>query len=75
MIALGDKVKDTMTGFIGIVAGITKWKTGCDTAVVQPPVDKDGKHQDSKAFDVTALTVVQAAKPKVSRPKSALGAG
>lgn len=43
-INLGDKVKDSVTGFSGIAIGRTTWLHGCDRITVQPEgVDKQGK--------------------------------
>jgi len=35
MISLGDKVKDTVTGFLGIVVGTTRWLNGSVSCGVQ----------------------------------------
>lgn len=57
---LGDKVKDRMTGFEGLVVGMTCWVTGCDRASVVPQtLDKDGQPQKSVTFDITQLEVLQ----------------
>ena len=41
---LGQKVKDSITGFAGIVTGRAEYITGCHQILVQPPVKnaKDG---------------------------------
>lgn len=57
-VELGDKVKDTVTGFTGIVVAITKWLHGCDRIVVQPKMGKDGKLADNSAFDAPQIVVV-----------------
>ena len=62
MIKLGDKVKDTVTGFIGIAVARTTWLHGCDRIVVQPiGTDKDGKIFESQNFDEPQMVVI---KPK-----------
>lgn len=64
-INLGDKVKDSVTGFIGIAIGQTKWITGCDRIIVQPQgVNKEGKTFDTQSFDIDSLVVVTAKKVK-----------
>ena len=62
MVNLGDKVKDTVTGFIGIAVGITRWLHGCNRVIVQPEgLTKEGKTFESQSFDEPQLTVL---KPK-----------
>jgi len=51
MIKLGDKVKDKITGFSGIVIGRTNWLNGCITIGVQSAEMKDGRPVDSVWFD------------------------
>ena len=55
----GDTVRDTVTGLQGTITGLTKWVSGCDTAHVQPPLDKDGKVPDSRLVDLPMLVLVQ----------------
>lgn len=64
---LGDEVKETITGLVGIVIGRTEWLYGCVRVTIQPKgLNKDGKPYDSQTFDEPALTVV---KPdKVANP-------
>lgn len=59
-IQLGDRVKDRMTGFKGIVIGKHVFLTGCAKATVQPEELKDGKPLDSQWFDIQHLEVVKA---------------
>lgn len=54
---LGREVKDRVTGFKGVVSGISFDLYGCVQAVVSPPVGKDGKIPDSRWFDVPRLKV------------------
>lgn len=64
-IQLGDKVKDTITGFTGIVIGRTTWLHGCDRLVVQPEgLTKDGKIFENSSFDEPQLVVLKAKKIK-----------
>ena len=60
MINNGDEVKDTVSGFQGIVTGITRWATGCDSTIVQPPIGEDGKLPDAHSFDIPRLKVIKA---------------
>lgn len=65
IIGLGDKVKDSITGFSGIVIGKTVWLHGCTRITVQPDkLDKDGKIREAQTFDEPQLVVVKAKKAK-----------
>lgn len=57
-VTLGDKVKDTVTGFTGIAVARHTYLTGCSRVSVQPPVDKDGKCPEEHTFDEPMLEVV-----------------
>lgn len=59
MIKLGNKVKDVITGFKGVVIGRTEWLHGCTTCGVVPQELKDGTTIDSKWFDEGRLEVVK----------------
>ncbi len=62
-INLGDKVKDSVTGFAGIAVGKTTWLHGCNRITVQPEgVNKEGKTYESQSFDEPQLIIVKAAK-------------
>jgi len=65
-IKLGDEVRDVITGFRGIAVARTNWLYGCDRIVIQPPVDKDGKHPDNISFDEPSVKRVK--KEKVKAP-------
>jgi hypothetical protein len=55
---LGKKAKDRITGFAGVVSSVGFDLYGCIQAVLSPPVDKDGKSQDGRWFDVNRLEIV-----------------
>lgn len=55
MIKLGDRVKDLVTGFEGIVIGRTEWLYGCTTLGVKSSELKDGKPIESLWFDEQSL--------------------
>lgn len=57
-INLGDRVRDKVTGFQGIVIGITKWLYQCNRPIVQPETLKDGAIIDSQSFDEDQLEVL-----------------
>ena len=65
MIRLGDKVKDSISGFSGIAIGRTEWLHGCQRITVQPDhLGKDGKPLESQTFDEPQLQIVSAGKVK-----------
>ena len=58
-INLGDRVKDPITGYVGIVVAITTWLHGCIRIAVQPEkLDKEGKPRDDRYFDQSQLVLV-----------------
>ena len=69
MIKLGDRARDGITGFEGIVVGISSHITGCDTAGLVPEELYKGKTMVAHWFDVTRLKIleVQAFTPSNDR--------
>lgn len=65
---LGSKVRDTVTGLVGIITGRVEWLNGCKRYAVQPPVDKDGKVPKVEWVDVQQAEVVEAAKRAAAKP-------
>jgi hypothetical protein len=58
-IKLGDKAKDRVSGFAGIVTASYHYLNGCVRMHIDPDcLDKDGKHQEGKAFDIEQLELV-----------------
>lgn len=65
-VELGDRVKDPVTGFVGIACVLSTWLNGCIRIGIQPEkLDKDGKVQEAQYFDQGGLVVV---KKRVHRP-------
>jgi hypothetical protein len=56
-VPLGLTVKDTITGFTGIVTGYVQYLTGCNQALVAPKVGKDGRPLDPHWFDEQRLAI------------------
>ncbi|KZK99178.1 hypothetical protein [Pseudovibrio sp. Ad26] len=54
-IGLGDKVKDTLSGFTGIVLARSEHITGCNQLFVLPSSEKDNKLNDGQWFDVERI--------------------
>lgn len=55
----GDKVRDQLSGFEGVISGRADYITGCNQYLVSQPVDKDGKHREGRWFDEQRLELVQ----------------
>jgi hypothetical protein len=59
-VQLGDKVRDRISGFEGIVIGITEYLYGCRRPFVQPTtLTSDGKPLGAEAFDEPQLEVLE----------------
>ena len=71
-IQLGDKARDTVTGFEGICVARTDWISGCARLTLQPPTGKDGKIPDAQTFDEPMLALVKRAALAVG-PKNSGG--
>lgn len=58
-IGLGDKVRDKLSGFVGIATSRTEWLYNCVRISVAPTcLDKDNKVQDHVVFDEAQLEIV-----------------
>ena len=55
---LGDVVRDTITGFEGVIVSRTQWLYNCNTYGVKSRELKDGKPQDAVYFDEPQLELV-----------------
>lgn len=66
-VELGDEVKDVVTGFKGVVFGITVFLQGCRRIGIQPPVDKDGKLADAHWFDEPQIEVIRKGKVRIEQ--------
>lgn len=58
-VGLGDLAKDSISGFEGIVTGITEWLNGCKRVAVSPRELKDSKPIEAQWFDVQQVVVVE----------------
>ena len=67
---LGSTVKDTITGFEGVVIRRTEWLNNCATYGVQPRKLVDGKIQEQGNFDEPQLELVPEEKPLDSSPRT-----
>jgi hypothetical protein len=70
LVRLGDRVKDTVSGLIGIVVAKTEWLNGCWRIAVQQKVTKDGKLPDLCNFDIEQLIVIKNKASKISQKET-----
>lgn len=63
---LGDKVKDTVTGYVGIIVSVSFWLNGCVQCGVKAPIDKDGKVLEAEWFDDQQLELVKAERKRAT---------
>lgn len=75
-INLGDRVRDKITGYEGVVIGITDWIFGCRRPIVQgEKLDNEGKVIETQSFDEPQLEVVARAVLEPMRPQVAPSGG
>lgn len=59
---LGDRVIDPISGFKGIAHAITTWLNGCVRIAIAPEgLDKDGKVQEDRYFDIGQIRILDKA--------------
>lgn len=63
-IKLGDKVKDTVCGLVGMAVARTEFIEGCKRITIQPKVNKDGTVPDSITVDEPLVEVITPKKRK-----------
>jgi len=56
---VGDKVKDTVTGLVGVAVVRSVWLNGCVRIGIQPQGVKDGKVPEMVSVDEPQLEVVK----------------
>ncbi len=57
-VKLGDRAKDKISGFEGIVCAITNWISGCKRITISPEKLKDGVLIDNCSFDIEMIEVI-----------------
>lgn len=67
---MGDKLKDTVSGFVGIVRGQYFYANGCKHYGLAPiTLSKDGRIMDHENLDENRLILVKpASKKKIQKP-------
>ena len=64
---LGHKATDKITGFSGTITSVCFDLYGCVQVALYPPMDKAGKVEDGRWYDVNRLEVAKG-KPVMSAP-------
>lgn len=67
---LGERAKDKITGFEGVITVRCEFLTGCNRYCIQPTELKDGKPVESIYFDEAQITIVDGS---VITPESVQG--
>lgn len=67
-IKLGDKVRDEITGLVGIAVARIEFLNGCIQYDIQPPMNKKGEVPASEWVDVQQLEIIEPAKAKETDP-------
>lgn len=67
-IELGDRAKDRITGFEGIVVAEMAWLFGCRRLTLQPEALKDGKPVDRQTFDEPEVERIAVSVQAVTKP-------
>lgn len=70
-VKLGDRVRDLITGFEGIVVARCEWLYGCVRLTVQPEKLKDGKQLETATFDEPQLKVMKVGVVEHMKPSLA----
>jgi len=71
---LGARVRDTLTGFEGIVNNRNQWLHNCNVYGIKPTsLDKDGKPRETHHFDEPQLELVDEAKAEEVKPSRETG--
>lgn len=58
-VGLGDKVKDTISGLVGIAVARTEWLHGCLRITIQPAMGTDGKVPENYTVDEPQCEVLE----------------
>lgn len=64
MLQMGDKVRDTITGFKGRIVARCQYINGCDQCLVKPSVGEDGKMPAGEWIDDQQLEPQATRKPR-----------
>ncbi len=68
-IKLGDRVKDKITGFEGIVTAEINYMYGCHQFQVTPEIDENGNQRKHDWIDEPQLDILKKSNKTKSKPK------
>ena len=57
---LGDRAREVVTEFEGIVTGESTFLNGCRRVMLSPPVDRDKKFVEAQWFDIETVEIIEA---------------
>ena len=72
-INLGDKVKCTITGFVGIAVARTEWITGCSRITIQPECKRGKTSELEEAITLDEPTLKVLKRLNVKKEKEDIG--
>lgn len=65
---LGDRVKDTVTGFTGVAVCVIRWLNGCLRVGIQSAEMKDGRPVDAYYIDAEQVVLVESKVATLCEP-------
>jgi hypothetical protein len=65
---LGTTQRDRITGFTGVCTGVCTYLSGCNQALLAPPIAPDGSARESAWFDLQRLEEYRNAAGETTRP-------
>jgi len=67
-IKMGDRIKDSISGFKGIATSKTEWLNGCKRWLISPEELHDGKPIEAQWFDAEQVALVKSLGPRNAKP-------
>lgn len=75
MVTLGNRVKDSLTGFSGIAMARTEWLYGCARIAIEPQELKDAIPVEMQWFDEQRVVFLAEGMLEISEANSATSGG
>lgn len=66
-IHLGDRARDLITDYEGVVTGECRYLTGCEQVLLSPKVGDDGKLRGGEWFDADRCVVIEPCAVMIGR--------
>lgn len=64
---LGKRARDVVTGQTGVIVSVSFDLYGCIQVVLNPGIDKDGKHREQGWYDIARMEITDE-KPVMQQP-------